>query len=358
VAVIQIDSQTTSRRRGIGPLGTTARVLVGGLLLGSVTWGHLTRGFHLSAWLLGLVGFPALLVAGQWLRARRAPTPLRATGPVGHVLNLAVFLALYLLEATSDATLIFYGASMLLAALRGYAGCEVLAVSNWLLRRDDQVGCALFWPIDQRERRRAVHAKETTTMDPTVSRPVIEVLYVQDCPNYQGALALVERVRAELGIDAELRTILIVDQAAAERTRFPGSPTVRVDGRDVEPGSQPPSEISVACRLYRLEHRLAGQPAERWVREALLRAAGQSTGGASSQPASSSSMSTPNRCGSRDARHSDLLAGGCINAVTARRDESVFSTKRSLRRRRAVLGWPPRLGPLASPNGPGQPMRF
>jgi hypothetical protein len=41
---------------------------------------------------------------------------------------------------------------MLLAALRGYAGCEVLAVSNWLLRRDDQVGCVVFWPIDQFER--------------------------------------------------------------------------------------------------------------------------------------------------------------------------------------------------------------
>ena len=104
------------------------------------------------------------------------------------------------------------------------------------------------------------------------SRPLIEVLYVRDCPNYAGALALVERVRAELGIDAELRTSLISDQAAAERARFPGSPTIRVDGRDVEPGSEPPAEVSVACRLYRLEHRFAGQPAERWVRDALLAA--------------------------------------------------------------------------------------
>jgi len=47
---------------------------------------------------------------------------------------------------TSDAALIFYGASMLLAAARGYAGCEVLAVSNWLLRDDEQVGCGLFAP--------------------------------------------------------------------------------------------------------------------------------------------------------------------------------------------------------------------
>jgi hypothetical protein len=105
-------------------------------------------------------------------------------------------------------------------------------------------------------------------------RPVIEVLYVQDCPHYPGMLALVERIRAELGIDTELRTSLIVDQAAADQARFAGSPTVRVDGHDVEPGSEPATEYTVACRLYRLEHRFAGQPKERWVREALLRVAG------------------------------------------------------------------------------------
>jgi hypothetical protein len=125
-----------------------------------VTSGHLTRGFDPSAWLLGLVGFPALLVVGQWLRARRTPTPLQATGPVAHALNVAVFVVLYLLEPTSDAAPLFYGASMWLAAARGYAGCEVLAVSNWLLGRDDQVGCALFWPIDQLERHRTTRRAE------------------------------------------------------------------------------------------------------------------------------------------------------------------------------------------------------
>jgi len=47
---------------------------------------------------------------------------------------------------TSDAALICYGVSMLLAAARGYAGCEVLAVSDWLLRRCDQAGGVLFAP--------------------------------------------------------------------------------------------------------------------------------------------------------------------------------------------------------------------
>lgn len=115
-----------------------------------------------------------------------------------------------------------------------------------------------------------------TTRDEPGHRPVIEVLYVQDCPNYPGTLALVERVRAELAIDTELRTSLIIDQAAADQARFPGSPTVRVDGHDVEPRSEPATGYTVACRLYRLEHRFAGQPEERWIREALLEAAGRS----------------------------------------------------------------------------------
>ena len=115
-----------------------------------------------------------------------------------------------------------------------------------------------------------------TTTDQPSRRLVIDVLYVQDCPHYQETLALVERVRAELGIDAELHSILVVDQAAADGARFPGSPTVRVDGRDVEPGSEPATEYVLGCRLYRLEHRFAGQPEERWIREALQRAAGSS----------------------------------------------------------------------------------
>jgi len=108
------------------------------------------------------------------------------------------------------------------------------------------------------------------------SGPVIEVLSVEHCPNFPAALALVQRVAAELGIDVQVRTTMIGDQAAAERTRFVGSPTVRVDGRDVEAGSEPATEYLVGCRLYRLEYRFAGQPEEHWIREALLEAAGHS----------------------------------------------------------------------------------
>lgn len=143
--------------RTIGPIGTTARAVLGVLLVGLVAIGP----FRPSAWALGLLGFPVVLLAWQWVRTRRNPASFQATGPAGFAVNAAVFFALLLtpwyapaFAVTNNAALVFYGASMLLAAARGYAGCEVLAVSNWLLRRDDQVGCAVFELIDRPERAR------------------------------------------------------------------------------------------------------------------------------------------------------------------------------------------------------------
>ena len=145
----------TTTTRHVGPIGTAARVVVGSALLADVIVGHATGGWNVTAWVLALLIFPGLILLWQGVRARRGAPSLRATGPVAHTVNVAVFLALYLtgdyapaLESTSDAALIFYGASMLVAAWRGYAGCEVLAASNWVLGRDDQVGCAVFLPVD------------------------------------------------------------------------------------------------------------------------------------------------------------------------------------------------------------------
>jgi hypothetical protein len=154
----------TGRPRAVGVWGTTVRVAVGVALVGSVVYGHAVRGWHPLAWLLGLLVFPAVVTAGLWWRARRHPQPLRAVGPIGHAINVVVLLALYFtwwyappVAVLSDAALVFYGTSMLLAAARCYGGCEVFAVSNLLLHRDDQVGCAPFWPIDTWETRHARH---------------------------------------------------------------------------------------------------------------------------------------------------------------------------------------------------------
>ncbi len=155
-------------QRQIGGIGTAARVLLGlaFLLLGvtggriSVMHGQVGIGFEPISVAVGLVGFPAVVVVWQWLRARVAPTRLQATGPRSTALNMLVLVALLLtpwyappLSFTSVAALVFYGASMLLAALRGYSGCEVTAISNWMLGRDDQVGCLVLGPVDELERR-------------------------------------------------------------------------------------------------------------------------------------------------------------------------------------------------------------
>ena len=157
----------TSGRRQIGAIGTTARVILGlALLAGGVLGGKLTivngqvqSGFSPLSVALGLVALPAVLLAWQWLRGRRAPARFQATGPLATALNMLIFFALVLtpwyaqpLSFTSGAALVFYGASMLIAAVRGYSGCEVLAVSNWVLRRDDQIGCMVLSPIDHLER--------------------------------------------------------------------------------------------------------------------------------------------------------------------------------------------------------------
>ena len=70
------------------------------------------------------------------------------------------------------------------------------------------------------------------------------------------------------------RATKIGDQTTAERARFVVRPTVRVDGRDVDPEGELAAEYSLECRLYWHEHRLAGYPQDRSVRDALLRAAG------------------------------------------------------------------------------------
>ncbi len=102
-------------------------------------------------------------------------------------------------------------------------------------------------------------------------RPLVEILYFDGCPNHEGALALVERVAGELRLEPEIRLVNVPDAEAADRVRFLGSPTVRVGGRDVEPGADERSDYVLSCRVYRTESGFAGQPREGRVRNALAR---------------------------------------------------------------------------------------
>jgi hypothetical protein len=97
----------------------------------------------------------------------------------------------------------------------------------------------------------------------------IELLYWEECPSHPEARRLVEEVLAELGLDAtlELREVRTLQEAEAER--FPGSPTIRVDGTDVDPagaGEQP----ALNCRIYRRpDGRVSPVPSRDQIMEAL-----------------------------------------------------------------------------------------
>jgi glutaredoxin len=103
-----------------------------------------------------------------------------------------------------------------------------------------------------------------------VSRPHIEVLTFPGCPHAQPALALVERIVSELELDASIRRIDVADLDQAEGLRFVGSPTIRVNGRDIEPGVGGRSDYTLACRMYGTATGIKGEPDERWLRQALL----------------------------------------------------------------------------------------
>ena len=77
----------------------------------------------------------------------------------------------------------------------------------------------------------------------------VEVLVVPGCPGTKLALARVQEAAEALGVDTNLRVVMVDEESRAQELGFCGSPTVRVAGRDVEDVSE--LSVGLACRLYR-----------------------------------------------------------------------------------------------------------
>lgn len=100
----------------------------------------------------------------------------------------------------------------------------------------------------------------------------VELLHFDGCPNHEALVPHLERLLRSVQAPANLELRRIPDETAAQRERFLGSPTVRVDGRDVEPGAEQRGDFGLKCRLYRLPAGLRGVPLDEWVLDALARA--------------------------------------------------------------------------------------
>ncbi len=78
----------------------------------------------------------------------------------------------------------------------------------------------------------------------------IELLYFAECPHHRPTRDLIETTLSDLGLHLEVEETDIRDQDEAERHRFLGSPSIRVDGVDIEPGAHERTAYALGCRLY------------------------------------------------------------------------------------------------------------
>lgn len=100
----------------------------------------------------------------------------------------------------------------------------------------------------------------------------VEVLYFDGCPNHEALLPHLRELLSSAGAAADIELVRVEDVDAAERERFLGSPTLRIDGEDVEPGAGQRSDFGLKCRLFATPDGLRGMPADEWVLAALERA--------------------------------------------------------------------------------------
>ncbi len=98
----------------------------------------------------------------------------------------------------------------------------------------------------------------------------IEFLYWEDCPSHPQAWSLLQEAMAELGVEIPVEQIEVVTDKDAERLAFPGSPTIRVNGVDVDPDGAAQMGTALTCRIYRLQDgRFSPVPSKEMIRQAL-----------------------------------------------------------------------------------------
>jgi hypothetical protein len=97
----------------------------------------------------------------------------------------------------------------------------------------------------------------------------IEILHFDGCPTYRVTENTLRQVHAE-GLEAEVELVAVNSDEEARRLRFPGSPTIRVDGRDLFPTPER-EDWRLVCRVYTTPEGLMGSPTAQMLKAALLK---------------------------------------------------------------------------------------
>lgn len=98
----------------------------------------------------------------------------------------------------------------------------------------------------------------------------IDFLYFDGCPSYKVALRNLEEVIEELGVKAEIERINIEDNEMANEHKFFGSPTIRINGKDVDPSAEETTTYRRGCRIYITEEGIKGVPTKEMIKKAIL----------------------------------------------------------------------------------------
>jgi hypothetical protein len=97
----------------------------------------------------------------------------------------------------------------------------------------------------------------------------IEVLYFDGCPNHKPALERVRQVLAEEDLSAEVFEVKVSEPSIARKIGFLGSPSIRVNGLDVEPEARTERAYGMMCRTYPVNGRREGLPSRDMLRQAM-----------------------------------------------------------------------------------------
>jgi len=79
----------------------------------------------------------------------------------------------------------------------------------------------------------------------------VTILYFEGCPNHPPVVELIRRAVAEFGLHTEVEEVQVKSPEEVDRLCFLGSPTVHVDGVDIDPAARSRTDFAMSCRLYR-----------------------------------------------------------------------------------------------------------
>ena len=99
----------------------------------------------------------------------------------------------------------------------------------------------------------------------------VELYYLDGCPSWQRARENLEHALQLEQISAQVEAILVADSADVQLKRFIGSPTIRLDGVDIEGPGAETRGYGYGCRVYADGSCTAGWPSVNQVRRALQR---------------------------------------------------------------------------------------